>query len=164
MNLRLTDITHNSYYHYHLLSKRLNCWILLSNSFRHLFHIPQCFFQVVFCSILTITIININMKELTTRSFTPAVSSLLYMRVRQDSSCSWSIGRCRAFVGVLVSVLWALAFSWVWTPWRLSPLPCPSLSSTVLSVWYGCLFFFLLPCGGSWLGCLDLPAMGAVSI
>ena len=47
-----------------------------------------------------------NLTELTTRStsFTFAVSSLLDMRVRQDSSCSWSIGPCSSFVGVLISV------------------------------------------------------------
>ena len=52
-----------------------------------------------------------NLMELTTRStsFTRAVSGLLDMR--QDSSWSWSIGRCSSFVGVLVSVLGALAFS-----------------------------------------------------
>ena len=47
-----------------------------------------------------------NLTELTTRStsFTFAVSGLLDMRMCQDSSCSWSIGRCSSFVGVLVSV------------------------------------------------------------
>ena len=49
-------------------------------------------------------------------------------------------------------------------PWRLSPLPCPSLFfffPLFFSVTGAC---FLPPRGGSWLGCLDLPAMGAVSI
>ena len=47
-----------------------------------------------------------NLTELTTRStsLTFAVSGLLDMRMCQDSSCSWSIGRCSSFVGVLVSV------------------------------------------------------------
>jgi len=47
-----------------------------------------------------------NLMELATRStsFTCAVSGLLDMRMCQDSSCSWSIGHCNSFVGVLVSV------------------------------------------------------------
>ena len=66
-----------------------------------------------------------NLTELTngSTSFTFTVSGLLDTRMRQDSSCSWSIECCSSFVGVLVSV-----FLSVGTPWRLSPLPCPSLS------------------------------------
>ena len=75
----------------------------------------------------------------------------------QDSSCSSSLGHCSSFVGVLVSV-----FPNVGIPWRLSPLPCPSLSfHYFISVTGAC---FLPLRGGSWLGCLNLPAMGAVSI
>ena len=53
-----------------------------------------------------------NLTELTTRStsFTFAVSGLLNMRMRQDSSCSWTIERCSSSVGVLR----------VGTPWKLS--------------------------------------------
>ena len=36
--------------------------------------------------------------------FTLAVSGLLDMRMRQVSSCSWSIGHCSGFVGVVVSI------------------------------------------------------------
>ena len=50
----------------------------------------------------------------------------------QDSSCSRSIGRCSRLVGVLVwhfsRFLSVSVFLRVGTPWRLSPLPCPSLS------------------------------------
>ena len=44
-----------------------------------------------------------NLTELTTRStsLTFAVSGLLDMRMCQDSSGAWSIGRCSSFVGVL---------------------------------------------------------------
>ena len=47
-----------------------------------------------------------NLTKLTSRSTscTCAVSGLLYIRLRQDSSCSWSIGHCSGVVGVLVSV------------------------------------------------------------
>ena len=47
-----------------------------------------------------------NLTDLTTRStsFSFTVSSLLDMRMCQKSSCSWSIGRCSSFVGVLVSI------------------------------------------------------------
>ena len=43
-----------------------------------------------------INAVKCSLTELTTRStsFTRAVSSLIYMRLRQDSSCSWSIGYC----------------------------------------------------------------------
>ena len=44
-----------------------------------------------------------NLTELTTRSTSLAfaVSGLLDMRMCQDSSGAWSIGRCSSFVGVL---------------------------------------------------------------
>lgn len=42
------------------------------------------------------------------------------------------------------------------------PSPVPPPLSTVLSMWQVPAFSF--PCGGSWLGCQDLPFMGAVSI
>ena len=93
-----------------------------------------------------------NLTELATRStnFTFAVSSLLDMRMCQDSSCSWSIARWSSFVGILVHV-----FLSVGIPWRLCPLPCPSLSfHCLISVTGAC---FLPPRGGSWLGCLDMP-------
>ena len=50
-----------------------------------------------------------NLTELTTRgtSFTFAVSGLLDMRTCQDSSCSWSIGRCSVFLSVVI--LWRLS-------------------------------------------------------
>ena len=43
-----------------------------------------------------INAVKCSLMELTTRStsFTRAVSSLIYMRMHQDSSCSWSIGYC----------------------------------------------------------------------
>ena len=97
---------------------------------------------------------------LTTRSksFTHAVSGLLDMCVRQDSSCSWSIGHCSSFVGVLVRVFHERGNS--------LKAVSPSLSLPFFPLFYQCdrCLFFLLPRGGSWLGCLDLPAMGAVSI
>ena len=84
------------------------------------------------------------------------------MCMSQDSSCSWFIGHCSSFVGVLFRVF-------------LSVFPecgeslevvSPPLSLVFFPLFHqcdGCLFFFLLH-GGSWLGCLDLPAIGAVSI
>ena len=112
------------------------------------------------CKYSNIYAVNCNLTELTTRStsFTRAVSGLLDMCMRQGSSCSSSIAHCSSFVGVLVSV-----FLSVGTPWGLSPLPYPSLSFHCFISVTGT-FFFLLPHGCSWLGCLDLPAMGAVSI
>jgi len=53
--------------------------------------------------ILQVNAVRCNLTELTTRStsFTRTVSGLLDMRMRQDSSCSWSIGLLSGFVGVL---------------------------------------------------------------
>ena len=52
----------------------------------------------------TYNAVKCNLTELTTKStsFIFTVSGLLDMRMCQDSSCSWSIGRC--FVGILVNV------------------------------------------------------------
>ena len=103
-----------------------------------------------------------NLTELTTRStsFTRMVSSLLDMHVRQDSSCSWSIGHCSSFVGILVSIFLSVSIS----PERgdsleavFSPPSLPFFPLISVPV-------FLHPHGGSWLGCLYLPAMGALSI
>ena len=72
--------------------------------------------------------------------------------MRQDSSCSWSIGHCSSFVGVLVSI-----FLRVETPWRLSPLPCPSLSfHCFINVTGACFFPF---CVGthSWVAWICQP-------
>ena len=108
-----------------------------------------------------------NLKELTTRntSLTRTLSGLLDMRIHQDSSCSWSIGHCSDFVSVLVSVFLSVSIF----PEHGDSLEAvsPPLSLPFFPLFYqcdGCLFFFLLPHGGSWLGCLDLTAMGAVSI
>ena len=106
--------------------------------------------------LLTFNAVKCNLMELTTRStsFAFVVSGLLDMRMCQDSSCSyWRFSQRFVSVSVFLSV---------GSPWRLSRLPCPSLSfHCFISVTGSC---FLPPCGGSWLGCLDLPAMGAVSI
>ena len=53
--------------------------------------------------IIILYAVKCNLTELTTRStsFTFAVSGLLDVRMCQASSCSWSIGRCSSFVGVL---------------------------------------------------------------
>ena len=62
-----------------------------------------------------------NLTELISRStsFTLAVSGLLYMRMRQDSSCSWSIAHCSVWLAFLSEFL-ALEFLLsVGTPWRL---------------------------------------------
>ena len=86
--------------------------------------------------------------ELTNRgtSFTSVVSGLLYMHMHQDSLCSWSIGHFSILLGVLVSVFLALAFLLnKGTPWRLSPLPCPSLSfHCFISVTAACFFSFCM--------------------
>ena len=63
------------------------------------------------------------------------------MRMCLDSSCSWSIRHCSGLVGVLVSIFWALVFSW---PWRLLggclPSPVPSLFFSTVYQCDGCLF------------------------
>ena len=53
--------------------------------------------------ISTYNAVKCNLTELTTRSTSLAfaVSGLLDMRMCQDSSGAWSIGRCSSFVGVL---------------------------------------------------------------
>ena len=63
-------------------------------------------FDINFCYISKFNAVKCNLTELTTKStsFTGAVSSLSDICTRQDSSCSWSIGHCSSFVGVLVSV------------------------------------------------------------
>ena len=84
-----------------------------------------------------------NLMELTTwsTSLTSTVSSLLYMRMRQDSSCSWSIGHCGIWM-VFLSAFEALAFLLsMGTPWRMSPLPCPSFSFHCLISVTGACFF-----------------------
>ena len=82
----------------------------------------------------------------------PRFLMLLLHRASQQLCWSFSV-----FLSVSI-------FLSVWTPWRLSPLPCPSLSFFLpfISVTGAC--FFLLTHGGLWLGCLDLPAMGMVYI
>ena len=84
------------------------------------------------------------------------VSTFLQMHMRQNSMCS-------SFEGFLY-------LFWTWTcsvvrsgsSWagQFSP-PLPSLFHCLFSVTGAC-FPFL--CGGSWLSCQDLPAMGEVSI
>ena len=95
-----------------------------------------------------------NLTELTTKSpsLTRAVSGLLDMRMRQDSSCSWSIGHCSGFVGVSVRVFLSVSVF----PERGDSLEAvsPPLFLPFFPLFYqcdGCLFFLLL-CGGSWLG------------
>ena len=106
-----------------------------------------------------------NLMELTTRStsFTRVVSGLLYMHMRQDSSCSWTPGRCSGLVGVLVGVFWALVFSWVWgLLGGCLPSPVLPFLSTVLSVWR--VPVFSPSPWGLMAGLPDLLAVGAVSI
>lgn len=81
----------------------------------------------------------------------------------QDSMCSWAT-RCSCSF-TLSKLSWSIQVSSRGTllggcfP---SPVPPPQALSTVLSIWQ--VPAFCLPCGGSWLGCQDLPFMGAVSI
>ena len=66
------------------------------------------------------------------------------MRVHQNSTCSWTKGRCCSLVSVFVSMGTLLR----------GCFPSPVLP----------LFPLFYQCGGSRLGYQDLPAMGAVSI
>ena len=97
-------------------------------------------FDINFCYISKLNAVKCNLTELTTKStsFTGAVSSLSDICMCQDSSCSWSIGNCSSFVGVLVSVfLNVRVFPERGSPWRPS-LGCfsgftPSFSPNVSS-------------------------------
>ena len=84
------------------------------------------------------------------------VSTFLHMHMRQNSMSS-------SFEGFLY-LLWTWTCSIVrrGSSWagQFSP-PLPSLFHCLFSVTGAC-FPFL--CGGSWLSCQDLPAMGEVSI
>ena len=76
-------------------------------------------------------------------NFTRMVSGLLDMRMRQDSSCSWSIGHCSSFVRVFVSVFLSVSI----LPEREDSLEAvsPPLSLPLFPLFYqrdGCLFFF----------------------
>ena len=89
----------------------------------------RCLFNAVKC----------NLTQVTTgsTSFTRAVSGLLDMRMRQDSSCSWSIGHCSSFVGILVSVLLSVSVF----PERGDSLEAVSPPPLFYQC-DGCLFFF----------------------
>ena len=109
------------------------------------------------CSYMKCNIMELHVTSRST-SFTHALRGLLDIRMHQDSSCSWSIGHCSSLVGVLVSV----------SPGHGDSLEAfsPPLSLPIFPLFNQCdrCLFFLLLYGGSWLGCLDSPAMGAVSI
>lgn len=97
-----------------------------------------------------------NLKKLTTRS---TFKSFLC----GHSTCSWTPEHCSSFALSQHSP-WTLAFflSVETLLWGCFPSPVPLPLLTVLTV--TCAQFFSLPCGGSRLGCQDLPAMGAVCI
>ena len=87
-----------------------------------------------------------NLTELTTRStsFTCAVSGFV---MRQDSSCSWSIGHCS-----LLLAFYSVFFSVSISPDRRDSLEAvsPPLSLPFFPLFYHCdeCLFFLLPRGG----------------
>ena len=104
--------------------------------------------------------------ELTTRStsFTFAVSGLLDVRMRQDSSCSWFIGCCSSFVGVLVSIFSLEALSPPLSPLPFFPLfyqcgRCLFFSFRVEA--HGWVAWICQPCewsaSGSWLPIVEAP-------
>ena len=116
---------------YKLLVARATCEDKSKQPNKHFYH----FYNAFKC----------NLTELTTRStsFTCMVIGLLYMRMCQHSSCSWSIGHCSVLLGVLVSVFLVLAFS----PERGDSLEAvsPPLSLPFFPLFYQCdgyLFFF----------------------
>ena len=82
--------------------------------------------------------------------YTHAPGFLVFLIHRVLYLFSWCFSHCFQSTSIFLSM---------GTPWRLSPLPFFSLFNQC----DGCMFFLLLR-GGSWLDCLDLPAMGAVSI
>ena len=104
-------------------------------------------------------------QKLTTRStsFTHAASGFLDLQVCQDSLRSWAILQCSSFVGILVIVFWALAFSWAWEllgGCLPSPVPSPFFYHSLSVLWVP-VFSFRVEAHGL-VG--DLPAMGGVSI
>ena len=97
-----------------------------------------------------------NWTELTTRStsFTRAVSGLLHNAHAPGIVFLVHTGRCSGLVSVLVSVFWALAFSW---EWGLLEGCLPSLSfHCFISVTGACIFSFRMGAYG-WVGWICQP-------